>query len=110
MIDAEKSDLYDVLAYIAFAHSPISREERVKTRKRQIFVHYLDRQQEFLEFVLGHYIEQGVGELDRDKLPHLLTLKYQATANAVESLGGIPGIREMFVGFQKHLYAERIVA
>jgi len=29
MIDAEKSDLFDVLAYIAFALSPITREERV---------------------------------------------------------------------------------
>ena len=28
MIDAEKSDLYDVLAYIAFALSPITRQER----------------------------------------------------------------------------------
>jgi type I restriction enzyme R subunit len=27
MIDAEKSDLYDVLAYIAFALAPITREE-----------------------------------------------------------------------------------
>ena len=33
MIDAEKSDLYDVLAYIAFALAPITREERVNTQK-----------------------------------------------------------------------------
>ena len=37
MIDAEKSDLYDVLAYIAFAMAPITREERVNTHKAQIF-------------------------------------------------------------------------
>jgi type I restriction enzyme, R subunit len=42
LIDAEKSDLYDVLAYIAFALSPITREERVQTRKGNIFAHYGD--------------------------------------------------------------------
>ena len=30
MIDAEKSDLFDVLAYIAFALAPITRQERVE--------------------------------------------------------------------------------
>src|SRR5690606_33368528 len=30
MINAEKSDIFDVLAYIAFALAPISRQERVE--------------------------------------------------------------------------------
>jgi type I restriction enzyme R subunit len=33
MIDAENSELYDVLAYIAFALDPISREERAELCK-----------------------------------------------------------------------------
>jgi len=110
MIDAEKSDLYDVLAYIAFAQAPISREERVSTHKSLIFSHYAGKQQEFLDFVLGHYIQQGVGELDQDKLPHLLELKYDAITDAVETLGKIPDIREVFIGFQRHLYAQYAVA
>jgi type I restriction enzyme R subunit len=73
MIDAQKSDLYDVLAYIAFASPTISRQERVDTHRSLIFAHYGgDKQQEFLDFVLDHYIRQGVGELDQEKLPHLL--------------------------------------
>jgi len=40
MIDAEKSDLFDVLAYIAFALAPITREERVNNRREQIFSRY----------------------------------------------------------------------
>ena len=109
MIDAEKSDLYDVLAYIAFAQAPISREERVNTHRNLIFAHYEDRQQEFLNFVLGHYIQQGVGELDQDKLPHLLELKYDAITDAVTELGNVTDIREVFIGFQKHLYAQQAV-
>ena len=37
LIDAEKSDLYDVLTYIAYATEPISRRERVMTHKALIF-------------------------------------------------------------------------
>ena len=71
LIDAEKSDLFDVLAYIAFTFAPVSRSERVKCRKDLIFGHYADKQQQFLPFVLDHYVDQGVGELDQDKLPDL---------------------------------------
>jgi type I restriction enzyme R subunit len=105
MIDAERSDLYDVLAYIAFARVPISREERVNTRRDRILARYEDKQQEFLDFVLGHYVEQGVGELDQEKLPHLIDLKYHAIADAVAALGSVPKIRDVFIGFQQYLYA-----
>ena len=37
MIDAEKSDLFDVLAYIAFALAPMTRSERAETHKTKIF-------------------------------------------------------------------------
>ena len=108
MIDAEKSDLYDVLAYIAFALAPITRAERVNTRKVRIFSQYDDaRLQTFLDFVLSEYVNEGVGELDDSKLPHLLSIKYRAVNDAARELGGIARIRETFIGFQKHLY-ERV--
>jgi len=50
------------------------------------FFRYSTIQQEFHDFVLGHYIAEGVAELDQEKLPHLLELKYHAVADAVESL------------------------
>jgi len=111
MIDAEQSDLYDTLAYIAFARAPISRAERVEARRGLIFAHYGgDRQQEFLAFVLDHYVSQGVGELDQEKLPHLLELKYHAISDAVAALGQTADIKEMFIGFQQDLYARRAAA
>ncbi|RLA53740.1 MAG: restriction endonuclease subunit R, partial [Gammaproteobacteria bacterium] len=104
MIDAENSDLFDVLAYIAFALSPITREERVDTHKEQIFSHYDDRLKGFLDFVLVQYVKEGVGELDQDKLPDLLELKYHAVSDAAAELGGVAQIRDAFIGFQRHLY------
>jgi type I restriction enzyme R subunit len=105
MIDAEKNDLFDVLAYIAFALSPITREERVNTRRGQIFSHYDHKLQAFLGFVLSQYVKEGVGELDQAKLPHLLELKYRAVSDAAAELGGVTQIRNAFIGFQRHLYA-----
>ena len=110
MIDAEKSDLFDVLAYIAYALAPISRQERVNTHKSSIFAHHDDKQREFLGFVLDHYVQQGVEELDEEKLPNLIELKYHAVSDAIAVLGTVNDIREMFIGFQKHLYQKQEVA
>lgn len=104
LINAEKSDLFDVLAYIGFTLAPITREERVETRKDQIFTQYDEKLQTFLDFVLSEYVKEGVGELDEAKLPGLLKLKYGGTHDAVDQLGELTQIRETFVGFQQHLY------
>ncbi|MBW4647582.1 MAG: DEAD/DEAH box helicase family protein [Kastovskya adunca ATA6-11-RM4] len=106
LIDAKESDLYDVLAYIAYASTPISRRERVLAHKSLIFSRYIGKQQEFLDFVLEQYIKAGVGELDRTKLPQLLELKYHTVGDAVTALGNVANIREVFIGFQQYLYSQ----
>jgi type I restriction enzyme, R subunit len=105
LIDAEKSDLYDVLAYIAFALAPITRQERADASRPFIFAQYNPKLQAFLDFVLSQYISEGVGELDQAKLPHLLELKYRAVSDAALELGGVAKISEAFVDFQALLYA-----
>jgi type I restriction enzyme R subunit len=105
MIDAEKSDLYDVLAYIAFALAPITRQERADASRPFISAQYDPKLQAFLDFVLSQYVSEGVGELDQAKLPRLLQLRYRDVNDAALELGGVAKIREAFVGFQAHLYA-----
>jgi len=106
VIEADNSDLYDVLAYVSFAVPTVTREERVSYQQDKIYCHYSDKQQQFLSFVLDHYVSQGVGELDKDKLPNLLELKYESIRDAMDELGAVPEISQMFVCFQKHLYAD----
>jgi len=106
LINAENSDLFDVLEYISFAVKPINREERVANAQTKIFRGLDNKHKEFLEFVLSKYIETGVEELDQEKLPDLLTLKYQAIRDAEEMLGGVENIRTTFIEFQKYLYEE----
>ncbi len=103
-INADNSDIFDVLAYIAFTQSPKTRAERAEASKTSIATHYDDKLQAFLDFVLAQYVSQGVEELDQEKLGALIALKYGSTHEAAETLGGVPVIRDTFVGFQRYLY------
>ncbi|MEX1215239.1 EcoAI/FtnUII family type I restriction enzme subunit R [Saccharospirillum sp.] len=104
LIEAQNSDLYDVLAYIAFNQAPVTRAERVDSHRAAIFQGHDYQQQDFLRFVLDHYVARGVGELSTDKLPQLIELKYHSLGDAVRELGPAGQIREVFVEFQQHLY------
>lgn len=104
IMDAEKSDLFDVLAFVAYASSPLTREERAAHAKTVIDGQFTSKQQAFLDFVLAHYVKDGVEELDRSKLAVLLSLQYGALSDAILHLGPPEEIGKMFVGFQKHLY------
>ena len=105
IIDAENSDLFDVLAYIAYARPTLTREERAATARTQISANFNDRQQAFLDFVLGHYVREGVQELAQEKLTPLLRLKYNnSIADAVADLGRPEEIGTVFADFQQYLY------
>jgi len=106
LINAEKSDLFDVLEYVSFALEPITREHRVKNAQAAIYAGLDAPQKDFLGFVLSKYIEDGVEELDQEKLPSLLQLKYQAISDAADRLGGVEKIKATFIAFQKLLYAD----
>lgn len=105
MINAEKSDLFDVLAYIAYALPTVTRLERVSERRTAALSPFDPKLQEFLDFVLGQYIERGIDELGANKLASLLELKYHAVSDATAALGKTPQIiRDAFIGFQGKLF------
>jgi type I restriction enzyme, R subunit len=105
IIDAENSDLFDVLAYVAYALPMLTRQERAAQAKRGYSPKINYRQQEFIDFVLSHYITVGVEELSKEKLNPLLRLKYHdSIADAVADLGRTDEISKMFAGFQRYLY------
>ena len=105
LINAQDSDLYDVLSYISFATKPITREKRVEQNKNIIFESLDEKEKTFIRFVLENYVEKGVEELDEEKLPILLNLKYHAISDAETILGGVEKIRATFFNFQKNLYS-----
>ncbi len=110
IINAEKSDLFDVLAHVAYALPPLTREVRASKAKIFISSRFSEKQQAFLDFVLQHYVSVGVEELDQEKLTPLLRLKYHdSIADAVADLGQPKEIGEIFTGFQRALYFDGAV-
>ena len=109
LVNMEKSDLFDVLEYVFNAnYNSLTREQRVAASQATIFAILNDKQKEFIEFVLSKYIESGVEELDQDKLPILLTNKYQSLEDAKEVLGNVSEISKLFVEFQQYLYEQKV--
>jgi type I restriction enzyme, R subunit len=107
IIDAEKSDLFDVLAHVAYALPTLTREERAADARVAISSRFNTKQQMFLDFVLSHYVSVGVDELAQEKLTPLLHLKYHnSISDAVADLGRPEEISKVSVGFQKFLYQE----
>jgi type I restriction enzyme R subunit len=105
IIDAEASDLFDVLAHVAYARPPITREVRAANARVHIDSHFDAKQRAFLDFVLQHYVSVGVEELESEKLTPLLRLKYHnSVSDAVADLGEPSQIGAVFAGFQKYLY------
>ncbi|MGE4289411.1 MAG: EcoAI/FtnUII family type I restriction enzme subunit R [Salinivirgaceae bacterium] len=105
LVNAEKSDLFDVLEYVFNSDiKPLTREQRVAAAQATIFALLNDKQKEFIAFVLSKYIESGVDELDQEKLPILLTNKYQSLEDAMAVLGEVQNISSLFIEFQKYLY------
>jgi len=103
IIDAEQCDLYDVLAYIGYNQTVQLREQRAAAARTH-FDAYTDKQRAFLDFVLQQYVKEGVEELQPEKLPIILQLKYKTLPDAARELGDMAHIRDTFVGFQRWLY------
>lgn len=106
ILDAESCDLVDVLSYVSFMTPKITRNERVKLTAPLIYDGYSDTHKDFLGFLISKYTENGVSELDGDKLADLLKLRYRTTADAVQTLGAIENIRTIFLKFQQKLYSK----
>lgn len=104
LVEAENSDIFDVLAYVAWALPPLTRQERAERARAMISAHFDTNQQAFLSFVLAHYVNEGVDELDMEKLAPLLNLKYHSLDEAFAELGQPEGISRVFAGFQRYLY------
>jgi type I restriction enzyme, R subunit len=108
-IKAADSDLFDVLAYVAFASAPRTREERAAAARQATATEFTDPQRAFVDFVLAQYVRQGVDGLGAEKLLPLLKLKYRNTlADAFAELGQPDPVRDVFVGFRRHLYGAHI--
>ncbi len=104
LIDAPKSDIFDVLAYIRFTLAPLARSDRVETAKATGMDGYEIEMREFLDFVLQSYASQGIRELEPRRISDFLRIRYGGTNDAKRALGSIEQIRGAFIDIQRHLF------
>jgi type I restriction enzyme, R subunit len=106
LIDAQNSDLFDVLEFVKYALKPVTRKVRAAVSRSIMEEGIESKQLEFVDFLVSQYIESGVGELDESKLETLLEIKYADVFNAVKVLGNgeVSKVRNLFLAFQKNLY------
>lgn len=103
LIDADDSDLLDVLEYISFNVEPIRRKERVERTKPYVST-LSAKQQEFINYVISLYIREGIDELGTSKLPEIMNMKYGSVQDGLAALGGMDMAKNTFYGFQRSLY------
>ncbi len=108
MVANDKSDLFDVLAYIAFARPIITREERTKERQKEILAACDEKLRCFIEFILGQYVKGDIEELNGNQLPNLLSLYGGSPRDAIAQLGtDATHIKEAFTRSQQLLFEKR---
>jgi len=106
LIDAQNSDLFDVLEFVKYALKPVTRKVRAAVSRSIMEAGIESKQLEFVDFLVSQYVESGVGELEESKLETLLEIKYTDVFNAVKVLGNgeVAKVRNLFLTFQKNLY------
>ena len=106
LIDAQNSDLFDVLEFVKYALMPVSREMRAK-KSRSIMVSGIEAKQlEFVDYLVSQYVESGVEELEESKLETLLEIKYLDVFEGIKTIGNgeVSKVRNLFLTFQRNLY------
>lgn len=105
LIDAEDSDVYDVLRFVAYARETMTRLER-SGLVREYYLEQLDvNEREFVDFILKTYETDGENELSMQNLYSLVNLKYHTTKDAEAKLGTPTEIVHDYLELQKELYA-----
>ena len=106
LIDAQNSDLFDVLEFVKYALKPVTRKTRATVSRSIMETAIEAKQLEFVDFLVSQYIESGVGELEEGKLETLLEIKYTDVFQGIQAVGSgeVSKVRSLFLTFQKNLY------
>ena len=108
MMNAEDSDIFDVLAYLSFNTPMKTRKERVSKVKdnEQVFAVYSNYKAiDFLKFVLERYEADGVEEIAEDKLGDLIKLSdFGTIQDAKNAFGGLLQIQQAYNQLQEKIY------
>ena len=97
--------MLDVLSFLAYNSTPIDRQRRAEILKAATMKKYSEAQRDSVDYIMQLYVRNGFKELDADKLPTLINMKYHSPIDAMRKLNMQPQeIRNFFLGMQQQLY------
>jgi len=76
LVDASKSDLFDVLSYVLFTHPPKTRHDRAQDLRDHRMNTFDGEMSDLLLSILKAYEDRGESELATPKLGQFLTARY----------------------------------
>jgi type I restriction enzyme R subunit len=101
----ENCDMLDVLENIAYNSSPSDRQKRAELLQQEARKTMTRPQMEFVDFIMQLYVRNGFKELDMDKLPTLIQMKYNTPLDAIRQLGmQASQVRQLYLDLQRNLY------
>lgn len=106
LVDAQDSDLFDVLSYILFTNQPKTRHERADHVRAGDLAVVDENMREFLLSILAAYEDRGESELATKKLGTFLTARYGSVSESKAKLGGLDAVRSAFRTMQASLYSD----
>jgi type I restriction enzyme R subunit len=105
VMNMENCDMLDVLENIAYNSSPIDRQKRAELLQQEARKTMTRPQMEFVDFIMQLYVRNGFKELDMDKLPTLIQMKYNTPLDAIRQLGmQASQVRQLYLDLQRNLY------
>ncbi|RKQ70362.1 EcoAI/FtnUII family type I restriction enzme subunit R [Oceanibaculum indicum] len=106
LVDAPKSDLFDVLAYVLFTSPPKTRTDRA-LRVRDTGLSDFDGElKQLLIGILKAYEQTGESELKARNLGHFLIARYGGVSESSRALGDTSKVRDAYLTMQKRLYKD----
>ncbi|WP_299180144.1 EcoAI/FtnUII family type I restriction enzme subunit R [uncultured Aquimarina sp.] len=107
MIATPNCDIFDVLSHISFSSELVTRKDRAKSVRDddQFFSIYQNlKARDFLDFILKHYEDYGIEELQRDKLGDLVKLKLGTPKDAKVVFGDMKNLLGAYYKLQENIY------
>ena len=105
IFEAEKSDIFDILAYISYGNEMKNRDERSKIAKSILEKYENPKAKDFLQFLLGLYEREWIMSFKKDWLSSKIELFNRWLAREIAAeFGWVQGLKQAYYDLQKGIY------
>lgn len=105
IFEAEKSDIFDILAYISYGNEMKNRDERSKIAKSILEKYENPKAKDFLQFLLGLYEREWIMSFKKEGLSSKIELFNRWLAREIAAeFGWVQELKQAYYDLQKGIY------